>query len=101
MRSEDSVRVAGTLIGSDRRCYHYWEDVDWTVSTRLRTVLGFGPYDPKQSAWDVYLLYRPGTVWTDAIPPPPSEWTHNLQEHGPERPRITTTLLSEWSSMAT
>jgi hypothetical protein len=39
---------------------HYWEEEGWPVSSRVRSALGIGPYDPTQSAWDVHLLYRLG-----------------------------------------
>jgi hypothetical protein len=98
MREGDSADVAARLIGSDRRCSHYWETEGWPVSSRLRPVLGLGPYDPELSVWDVYLLYRPGINWTGGDPPVPSDWTHNLHEDAPRRPRISSTLLTSWSS---
>ena len=85
---------------SDHRSAQYWEEANWPISTRLRPILDVGPYDPAKSAWDVYLLYRPGITWTDEYPPPPGDWTHNLPESEPERPRITAALLTRWSSTA-
>ena len=41
----DSAGVAAERGHSDDRCGHYWEDASWPVSTRLRPILGFGPYD--------------------------------------------------------
>ena len=60
MLDGDSSLAATDQIGSDRRSTHYWEGERWPVSTRLRPVLGFGPYDPEMSAWDVYLLFPQG-----------------------------------------
>ena len=97
MREADTAEEAAKLISSDRRCSHYWETDGWPVSTRLRPLLELGPYDPEQSAWDVYLLYRPGINWTGEDPPAPSDWTHNLREHEPRRPRISSALLSRWT----
>lgn len=97
MREGDTAEVAAKLIGSDRRCSHYWETQGWPVSTRLRPALGLGPYDPELSAWDVYLVYRPGINWTGEDPPAPSDWTHNLREHEPRRPRISSALLGRWT----
>ena len=99
MLEGDSPRAACDQIGSDRRSSHYWEDEGWPISTRLRPVLGLGPYRRETSVWDVYLLYGPGIVWADEYPPSPSDWTHNLQEDEPDQPRITADLLIEWSSM--
>jgi hypothetical protein len=97
----DSAEVAAEQGQSDLRCVHYWEEASWPVSTRLRPILGFGPYDPAKSAWDVYLLYLPGITWTTEDPPPPTDWTHNLREDEPERPRITAALLNRWALIAT
>lgn len=100
MLAGDSPDVAAEQGRSDDRCTQYWEEADWPVSTRLRPILGFGSYDPAMSAGDVYLLYPPGIVWTDEYPPFPTDWTHNLREHEPERPRITAALLTHWASTA-
>lgn len=100
MRQGDSVCVADALIDPDRRCTHYWENEGWPVSTRLRPVLGFGPYDPELSAWDVYLLYSPGIVWTTEDLPLPIKWTHNLREQESLRPPISAALLATWSFSA-
>jgi hypothetical protein len=98
----DSVDVAAEQGLSDYRCTQFWEEAGWPVSTRLRPILGFGPYDPSKSAWDVYLLYPPGITWTVAeYPPRPTDWTHNLREHEPERSRISAALLTRWASTAT
>ena len=53
--------------------------MDGLSSTRLRQLLGLGPFDPKMSAWDVYLLYSPGTIWTNEGPPMPSDWTTTFE----------------------
>jgi len=99
MLAGDSAAVAAERSG--HRCAHYWEEEDWPVSTRLRPILGFGPYIPEMSAWDLYLLYPPAIVWTNEYPPLPSDWSHNLREYAPQRPRITAALLAQWASTAT
>ena len=101
IKDGDSVSAVATLIGGDQQFAHYWEDEGWPVSTRLRPLLGLGPFDPEKSAWDVYLLYSPGIIWTDEDLPKPSDWTHNLLVLDPERPRITAAQLARWSSTAT
>ena len=30
------------------------------------------------AAWDVYLLYAPGVTWSQALPPEPTFWMHQL-----------------------
>jgi hypothetical protein len=101
MLAGDSADVAAERGHFDHRCAQYWEDASWPVSTRLRPILGFGPYDLAKSAWDVYLLYPPGIIWTSESPPPPTDWTHNLKEYEPVRLRITAALLTRWTSTAT
>lgn len=33
----------------------------------------------KQTAWDIYLVYKPGVKWTDVNPPVPTFWMHQLR----------------------
>ena len=101
IKDGDSVSAVAMLIGADQHFAHYWEDEGWPVSTRLRPLLGLGPFDPEKSAWDVYLRYSPGITWTNEDVPMPSDWTHNFRDLDPERPRITAALLASWSSTAT
>jgi hypothetical protein len=101
IKDGDSVSAVAPLIGDDEHFAHYWEEEGWPVSTRLRPLLGLGPFDSEKSAWDVYLLYSPGIMWTNEDLPMPSDWTHNLRDHDPDRPRITAVLLARWSSTAT
>ena len=101
IKAGDSLSAVATLIGNDRHCAHYWEDEGWPISTRLRPLLGLGPFDSEKSAWDVYLLYSPGIILTDNNLPMPSDWTHNLRDLDPKRPPITAALLARWSSSAT
>jgi hypothetical protein len=98
MKDGDSISTVATLIDDDKHCTHYWEDEGWPVSTRLRPLLGLGPLDSEKSAWDVYLLYSPGIIWTEEDLPMPSDWTHNLRDQDAERPRITAALIASWGS---
>jgi len=99
--AEDSADVAAEQGRADHHSSQYWEEEGWPVSTRLRPILGIGPYDPEMSAWDVYLLYPPGSLWTGGNPPSPTDWTHNLRQNEPARPRITAALLDQWASGST
>jgi hypothetical protein len=78
------------------RVLHYWEEEGWPVSTRLRPVLGRGPYDPTRSAWDVYLLYGRGIQWGDGNPPVPTAWAYNTRDDLPSGARLSAALIRDW-----
>lgn len=63
----------GTTLVSDPRIKHYW-DADERLGKFYETSLP----TPGTPSWDVYLLYRPGIMWTDAAPPKPTFWMHQL-----------------------
>jgi hypothetical protein len=75
---------------------HYWEEEGWPVSTRLRSVLGVGPYDPVRSAWDVYLLYGRGVEWGDGDPPVPTAWAYNTRDDLPAGDRLSAAMVRGW-----
>jgi len=52
-----AAKEAANCLNVDASVRHYWEEEGWPVSARLRPVLGIGPYDPTQSAWDIHLLF--------------------------------------------
>jgi hypothetical protein len=62
-----------TTLQSDARVTHYWDGSNdlGAKYARILPVAG-GP------AWDVYMLYAPGIVWSGADPPKPSFWMHQL-----------------------
>ena len=66
------------------------------MSTRVRTVLGIGPYDPTQSAWDVHLLYRLGAEWDGNAPPLPTAWVYNLSDHLDVGERLSASAVRGW-----
>ncbi len=57
----------------DERASHFW-DPEGTLPKPFRAVLGLPEDWP---AWDVYLIYPPGVMWTDE-PPAPVYWQHQL-----------------------
>ena len=75
---------------------HYWEEEGWPVSTRLRRVLGIGPYDPLRSAWDVYLFYGSGVEWGGGHPPVPAAWAYNTREDLPGGQRLSAPVVRDW-----
>jgi DNA-binding NtrC family response regulator len=76
----DSQVSAVFGLDRDHTVRHYWEEDGWPVSTRVRSLLRIGPYDPTQSAWDVHLLYRLGAEWDGNTPPLPTTWAYNLTD---------------------
>jgi hypothetical protein len=76
---DGDTEAAAVTAASDRdgqRVDHYW-DGDRTISAAAHAVLDFAALD-RTVAWDVYLLFRAGTLWTAAIPKPFS-WLHQLR----------------------
>lgn len=96
----DSVDAVSALMAQDPhgRTEHFWESVGWPVSSRLRPLLGLGAYDPQWSAWDVYLLYQSGRIWTGDTPGVPDAWAHNLQPPPSVGEPISDALLRNWSA---
>jgi hypothetical protein len=89
---------AATAFGVDGEVMvrHYWEEEGSPVSTHVRSVLGIGPYDPTQSAWDVHLLYRLGAEWDGNAPPLPTAWAYNLVDDLCVGERLSATVVRRW-----
>jgi hypothetical protein len=96
--TSQAARRAANDVGVDGLVKHYWEEEGWPISTRVRSVLGIGPYDPTQSAWDVHLLYRRGAEWDGADPPPPTAWAYNLLDDLGAGARLSATVVRSWLS---
>jgi hypothetical protein len=64
--------ASGAAIITDPRAQQYWDADNW-----LDTAYGKVLKTP-DVAWDVYLLYRRGVKWNDALPPHPDFWMHQL-----------------------
>jgi hypothetical protein len=64
----------------DPRVRHFW-DTGFALHA-FAPVLGL---PAGREAWDVYLIYKPGTRWDGDTPPAPDYWMHQLQgvENGP------------------
>lgn len=72
------ARKATTLF-SDGRVRNYWiatDDLGESFQSPLRLT--------GEAAWDVYLLYAPGTTWEAAAPPPPDYFMHQLRGRLPD-----------------
>jgi hypothetical protein len=60
-------------IVSDKRARHFW-DAAGVLPPLFQRPLGL---PDRRLAWDVYLIYPPGTRWKDE-PPAPLYWEHQL-----------------------
>jgi hypothetical protein len=72
LRGHESDVPKATKELPDSRALHYWDGKRLVVSGYTET-LGF-----KEPAWDIFLLYPPGTRWDDDRPPAPAFWMHQL-----------------------
>ena len=63
-------RVSRLIELEDAR--HYHDPTGWT-GRQIAASLGH----PDQLAWDMFLFYAPGLGWDD-VPPPPTDWAHQL-----------------------
>src|SRR6266568_3166627 len=59
---------------TDRRATHFW-DTEGHLPELFKKTLGL---EQKRWAWDVYLIYPPGTRWDQELPPKPVYWQHQL-----------------------
>ena len=72
MVATDSREAAFERTTSDSRISEGW-DGSLTIGKAFARTLNL-----KGTAWDVYLVYEPGTIWSGADPPVPSFWMHQL-----------------------
>ena len=69
--TEADVPVATRLV-PDSRATHYWDATGGLMR-------GFGGVlELSEDAWDVFLIYGPEARWTEADPPKPRFWMHQL-----------------------
>lgn len=75
LRTDDerSARKATTIL-PDARVFHYWIDSE-AVGEAFQAPLAL----EGEPAWDVYLVYPPGTEWRGSGPPKPSYFMHQLR----------------------
>lgn len=74
MLPPDNIEAARTqsLHVQDPRLTQFW-DGERTAADLFAQTLAL-----RCPAWDVYLVYEPGATWTDALPPEPAFWMHQL-----------------------
>ena len=76
---EKDVPVATRFV-PDERARHFWDGEGQLMRAYTQT------FSLSEPAWDLYLLYAPGTTWDDELPPMPYFWMHQLGSH--DRPRV-------------
>ena len=65
--------AGGAELMQDERALHYW-DPDMGVGEAFQDhIANLGA-----PAWDVWMLFAPGVVWDEQLPPAPSWWEHQL-----------------------
>lgn len=69
----EELPQATALLAHDARVLQFW-DPRAEIGRRFSRALGLPMTTP---AWDVYLLYPPGTRWTGQAPTP-AFWMHQL-----------------------
>ena len=67
--------IAQEAFFQNERISQYWDGEQ--VFGRL-AARGLGLDEP--IAWDIYLLYHPGTIWVGEKMPAPDFWMHQLNE---------------------
>ena len=83
--------IVQEALFQDERISQYWDGKQ--VFGRL-AARGLRLVDPV--AWDVYLLYYPGTTWEGEMLPTPDFWMHQLNERPDlllDPVRLTTEVL--------
>jgi len=91
LRSDDerSSRRATTLF-PDARVKNYW------AGTQDLGKAFQSPIELKtEPAWDVYLVYPPGTTWNEGVPPRPELFQHQLAGRLPDSQRLDGPALAE------
>ena len=84
---EKDVLPASELI-TGGNAIHYWEDTG-IIGELYQEALGIEDY-----AWDVWMIYEPGILWDNKLPPKPNFWMHQLRESTPA-PKLDSKVFAE------
>jgi hypothetical protein len=79
MKQKDDAHMAfaqSSELKDKRVVFEGW-DGKKDIGEKFSQTLGL-----KETAWDIYLVYEPGVKWTDANPPKPTFWMHQLLDQG-------------------
>ena len=84
----------------DPRVSYFW-DADQRLGKAFKKPLGLR--DAYCGAWDAYLVFGPGILWTEETPPAPSFWMHQMypRDSGAPKNRMLNkeVLLEEMSAL--
>lgn len=84
MVAGDQPKLAKQLSQSwqDPLVSHSW-DSERVLGNEFQKVLSL-----TRTAWDIYLIYKPGVVWEGTMPPKPTYWMHLLSEDSGADPAL-------------
>ena len=91
--AESTAIVTAQSIDDDRVQHFY--DPDRLVGKAIGQRLG----QRDVIAWDMYLFFSVGSVWSGQ-PPMPIEWAHQMGDHWPEHYRWENDLVKELNRIA-
>lgn len=91
----DDALAAENLVSTDKRLtVQAWDGSRKLGDTFAKTL------HLKCTAWDVYLVYKPGALWNEELPPEPTFWMHQLsKEADPKLHLQPEKLLAEIQSL--
>ena len=70
-----NTAIAQEVFFQDERISQYWDGEQVFGRLVSRSLELAAPV-----AWDIYLLYSPGTIWRGEMMPAPDFWMHQLNE---------------------
>lgn len=75
--ADDDISAAINQRGvfQDSRVQHYWD-----AEKVLGKIIADSMLENTPTAWDIYLLYQPGSQWKNEKFPVPDFWMHQLSE---------------------
>lgn len=79
----DSALEAAELVSPEKRLIMQAWDTQRSIGEAMSNTLHL-----RCPAWDVYLVYERGVKWTEAAPPRPSFWMHQLQKKSGADPAL-------------
>lgn len=65
--------AGGAALMRDPRVTHYWDPEQRVGAAFQRHIANLS-----SPAWDVWMLFAPGTTWPGDAPPAPTWWEHQL-----------------------
>ncbi len=93
--ADDDLAAANTQqeLFQDSRVQHFWD-----TENVLGKIIADSMLENTPIAWDIYLLYQPGTKWDSDKFPAPDFWMHQLKED--EHLRLNPEVLQQKVKMA-